>query len=46
MEQVVPTAEDPKRPYTTPRLRVYGDLRRLTQGSQNGPTPDGGGSAA
>lgn len=23
----------PKKPYTTPRLRCYGDLRRLTGGS-------------
>ncbi len=33
--------ETPK-PYVTPKLTVYGDLRKITEGTTHGSTPDGG----
>ncbi len=35
-------ANQPKKPYRPPRLKVYGDLRRLTM-AKGGSANDGGG---
>jgi len=31
-EQPVPTTKQPKKPYEQPQLRVYGNLRDITEG--------------
>lgn len=37
-----PVKEDEKKPYSPPRLIVYGTVRELTQHLRAGPTLDGG----
>jgi hypothetical protein len=32
----------PRKPYTPPRLTVYGDVKRITRSANKNPTDDGG----
>ena len=34
-----------RKPYSTPKLQTYGDLRNITQSIAAGPNPDGMGGA-
>jgi hypothetical protein len=38
-------SKEEKKPYTSPRLTVYGDLEKLTMIKNGGVLADGGGSA-
>jgi len=37
-----PSQKPPKKPYAPPRLKVYGDIRQLTQNANRNATRDGG----
>lgn len=36
----------PRKPYSPPQLKVYGDIRQLTQNSARNRTRDGGSNSA
>ena len=36
------TKGKPKKPYATPRLRTYGDVRQVTRAAQKNNNDDGG----
>jgi hypothetical protein len=40
--RVVDSADGQKKPYQTPRLDVYGDIRKITQTAGNTGNADGG----
>ena len=46
MKKVAEDPKDPKKPYCSPRLLVYGDLWRLTMGNKRGVASDGTGLPA
>jgi len=41
-----PSPKPPRKPYAPPRLKVYGDIRELTQNSARNRTRDGGSNSA
>jgi len=48
MSQAVEAVDDgsAKKPYQSPQIRVYGNIREVTQGFGNNRRRDGGGSGA
>jgi hypothetical protein len=36
----------PRKPYSPPRLKIYGDIRQLTQNAARNATRDGGSNSA